>query len=762
MASQVNIGPKIGVDGEADYRSAMSRVISKTQALKAEMNALKTATVDEADAEKQAELVAKNHAEQLEAQKERVRLLTEQLEKCKTATSENSEETNRYRELLANAKTVLNQMEQETGEATDATEEFTDATEDAGEGATSLGTLITANLISDAIVSGLKALANLAKDAAEALMGAAVDAAAYADEILTMSTVTGLSTEQLQELDYMAELIDVSVSTMTGSMTRLTRSMASARKGSEASAEAFKRLGVRTTNADGTLRDSNEVFFEIIDALGQMEDGSERDALMMEIFGKSAQELNPLIAAGSKGMRQFAEEARAMGYVLDDETLGQLGALDDSLQRFENLKTVMRNRLGAAMAPAMERVIDKLIEFADRVDWDTLGEKLGGLLERIADRLIEFLDGVDLDKLADGAMTLIDGIVNGLSWIVEHADEIVKLAGTLGTMLIGGKVVGAGKNAWTTLSALLSGGAKTAAGGAAAAGSGAAAGGGGAAAAGGGGLSGFLGGGWGALALPLMEVVGLGKGAWDYFGTRREMMAGARLGEDASIEEMRANVERLQGVYDEAKKFYDSRQGELYGEMPDGKWLLSQATAEYDAASAALKAAQDELDAALASTSSSAETAGTAVSGELSGLGADASGWGADMAENFAAGFAAGADGTLIPTVATVAGAIAALLHHSEPDVGPLANDSQWMPDLMRSMAAGIRDYSYLVVGQMEALAGDIGSLMPTAGGTSQTMNMGGVTVVFQVQEGQDGRALFEEFSDWLAQGVYKEGAAFA
>ena len=133
------------------------------------------------------------------------------------------------------------------------------------------------------------------------------------------------------------------------------------------------------------------------------------------------------------------------------------------------------------------------------------------------------------------------------------------------------------------------------------------------------------------------------------------------------------------------------------------------------------------------------------------------------MAENFAAGFAAGADGTLIPTVATVAGAIAALLHHSEPDVGPLANDSQWMPDLMRSMAAGIRDYSHLVVGQMEALAGDIGSLIPTSSGAGgQTMNYGGVTVVFQVQDGQDGRALFEEFSDWLAQGVYKEGAAFA
>ena len=741
----VSIGPKIGVDGEADYRSAMTRVINKTNALKAEMNELKTATVEEADAENHAKLIAQNHAEQIEAQKERVRLLAEQLEKCKEKTGETSNETLQYRKELANARTVLNQMEQETGEATDATEELADAEGEAGQGATSLGTLISANLISDAIVSGLKTVAKLAKDVAKAFLDAAGDAAAYADNVLTLSTVTGLSTEQLQELDYMAELIDVSVSTITGSMRKLTQTMSKAASGSEESAEAFKRLGIRTTKADGTLRDSTEVFFEVIDALGKMEDGSERDALMMEIFGKSAQELNPLIAQGSKGLQQFAEEARAMGYVLDDETLDQLGALDDSFQRFDRLKAAVRNRMGAAMAPAATRILDKFMEFAQRVDWEALGDRLGGVLERMADRLIELVDGLDVDKLADGAMTLIDGIVNGLAWILEHADEIVKLAGTLGTMLIGGKVIGAGKNAWTTLSGLLSGGAKTAAGGAAA----------------GGGALTTIGMG-AALALPASLLAAFAKGTADYFGTRREMMAGARLGEDASIEEMRANVERLQGVYDQAKRFYNERQGELYGEMPDGKWLLSQATAEYDAASAALKAAQDELDAALASTSASAETAGTAVSGELSSLGDDASGWGADMAENFAAGFAAGADGTLIPTVATVAGAIAALLHHSEPDVGPLANDSQWMPDLMRSMAAGIRDYSPLVVGQMEALASDIGSLMPTSSGAGgQTMNYGGVTVVFQVQDGQDGRALFDQFSDWLAQGVYREGAAF-
>ena len=97
----------------------------------------------------------------------------------------------------------------------------------------------------------------------------------------------------------MADLVDTSLGTMTGSMTKLTRAMQKARGGNKDAVATFEQLGVQVTNADGSLRDSTDVFFDIIDALGAMEEGTERDALAMDIFGKSAQELNPLIAAGS-------------------------------------------------------------------------------------------------------------------------------------------------------------------------------------------------------------------------------------------------------------------------------------------------------------------------------------------------------------------------------------------------------------------------------------------------------------------------------
>ena len=47
-------------------------------------------------------------------------------------------------------------------------------------------------------------------------------AAEYADNILTLSTNFGIATDKLQEYQYMSELIDTDMNTITGSITKLT------------------------------------------------------------------------------------------------------------------------------------------------------------------------------------------------------------------------------------------------------------------------------------------------------------------------------------------------------------------------------------------------------------------------------------------------------------------------------------------------------------------------------------------------------------
>ena len=139
--------------------------------------------------------------------------------------------------------------------------------------------------------------------------------------------------------------------------------------------------------------------------------------------------------------------------------------------------------------------------------------------------------------------------------------------------------------------------------------------------------------------------------------------------------------------------------------------------------------------------------------------------WGVDMMKSFSDGLISGFNSFIAPAIALVAGELSAQFEHSEPDKGPLSNDSTWMPDMMKSFAEGIRDNRYLVLDEMGALArGMETSFDPTLGmpGGGSSVSYGGVTVVFEVQDGQDGRALFEEFSAYLEAEIAQEEATFA
>lgn len=195
------------------------------------------------------------------------------------------------------------------------------------------------------------------------LAKATIETAKTADEILTLSKITGLSTDTIQEMKYASELIDVSSETMTGAMRKMIKSMDDAQGGSKEASEAFRTLHLSITS-NGRLKDSEQMFYELIDALGKVKNETERDALAMQIFGKSAQELNPLIDVGSKTLKEFGDQARQMGYVMDSNTLDSFGRLDDAMQIFNNQSQSFKNSIAVVMLP----VLTGLFEMLNKID----------------------------------------------------------------------------------------------------------------------------------------------------------------------------------------------------------------------------------------------------------------------------------------------------------------------------------------------------------------------------------------------------------
>ncbi len=192
--------------------------------------------------------------------------------------------------------------------------------------------------------------------AAAGMAAMTISAGKAADELITLSNKTGISTDQLQEMEYAARFIDVELETMTSSMIKLTKNMDNARRGTQEQVEAFEALGVEYKNTDGTLRNAKDVWRDVINALGNMASEADRDAYALRLFGRSAAELNPLIVAGGDALDYYAKEAHAMGAVVKSDTVRALGAFDDRMQQLQAAFKAARSEIAAAFLPVFDRL----------------------------------------------------------------------------------------------------------------------------------------------------------------------------------------------------------------------------------------------------------------------------------------------------------------------------------------------------------------------------------------------------------------------
>lgn len=289
---------------------------------------------------------------------------------------------------------------------------------------------------------------------AKATIDAAKAGAQYADTLLTQSTVTGISTDKLQEYAYAAELVDVSIDTLTGALAKNTRSMSSARTGTGAAADAYAKLGVEVTDANGDLRNSEEVFWDVIDALGNVENETERDALSMELFGRSAQELNPLIEAGADRLAELGKQARDAGAVLSGDTLQAYGAFDDQLRLLENNAGAAKNALGTLLLPALTDLSTKGVEALSQITGainaaegdagkaiDNVLALLPGFMAEVTNLLPEILSFLGslfssvlkaiVENLPSIIQTILEWIPTLIQTLVENIPTLLAFVGSL-------------------------------------------------------------------------------------------------------------------------------------------------------------------------------------------------------------------------------------------------------------------------------------------------------------------------------------------
>ena len=352
---------------------------------------------------------------------------------------------------------VADKLKSSTDKNTDSLDEFGEEAEDSGEKALKLGDIIKANLIGDAIKGGLQALVNGFKELGSAMSDAIANGTAYADNILTLSAQTGLSTETLEKYNAVAELTDVSMETLTGSMAKNIKAMSEAQKGGEKYVEAYSKLGVTVTDANGNLRDSETVYWETVDALKGIENETERDALAMELFGKKAQDLNTIIEMGSEGVKEYTDKAEQMGIVLGQKGLEALGNLDDQMQIFKSTTSGTGNILASAFAPALTDAMGGVNDFAGSIN-GLISAVLSGDSGGIDNAMLEMRQSITgtVRSIRDAIPQMMETATSLISVFVETITMDLPYVMAQGSKILSSLISGISKNINTVVSAVVS------------------------------------------------------------------------------------------------------------------------------------------------------------------------------------------------------------------------------------------------------------------------------------------------------------------
>lgn len=260
-----------------------------------------------------------------------------------------------------------------------------------------------------------KALSGAAAGILGAAVGSAISAGASADDINTMSKQSGFSTEDIQIWKYSSDRIDVSVGDIINSAKKLKKNMVST---SSDVSDAWKRLGVSVTDSNGELRNSTEVFYDVVAALSTVENETERDTLAMTLFGKSADSLAGLIDDGGEAFRQFGQEAKDAGLILDQYSLNKANEFNDAIDTLKAKSAGTFASIGTEIAgmllPFMDdlgQAVSSALEWLRSLDEDQL-KMLGTVLLVIAG--ISPVFGI-ISSIASGVSSVTHAINGAMS-----------------------------------------------------------------------------------------------------------------------------------------------------------------------------------------------------------------------------------------------------------------------------------------------------------------------------------------------------------
>lgn len=438
-----NIGPKIGIDGEAEFRRQISQINTEYKTLVARTKAVTAEFDKNGDAQGKLRATAAQLQKQIDNQRSKVSLLENAWGKAKAKFGDSSIEAQRLEGALYDAQAEVSKLEKElanadtelaaaseafrgaggdAGDFTDSAQDaadkiadfadaadnasgdvdgFSDSVDDAGEASLNFSDILKAGILSDAIMSGFRKLLEGAKDFASGMIESA--AQVQAENAQFEQTFSGFEAAARSSLQAVADEAGITATRMQGSYTKIyafaktagadsEEALGLAQRALEAAADSAAYYDRSIEDATETLQSFLKGNYANDAALGIAATETTRNTAANEKYAKSFQELSEsqkvdvllsMVEAGNKASGALGQAARE-----SDSWENATGELKEAQKQLQAV-------LGT---PVLKNTIPIIQKFTDKMNAAAKSGKLDDLAE---------------------------GIGNTFGWLVDHGDDVI-------------------------------------------------------------------------------------------------------------------------------------------------------------------------------------------------------------------------------------------------------------------------------------------------------------------------------------------------
>lgn len=648
----VNIGPKIGIDGEAKYRAEINNIIQQAKTLDSEMRAVTSSFADNASALEKNTATSRVLTQQISVQEQRISKLSEMLAKSAAKYGENDTKTLKWRQAVNEATASLNKMQSELDQSTNAADDYGDAVDDAQEKTLSFGDVLKANIISDAIINGLQAIVDMFSE----LGSEALTASDSLDKFESTMKFAGFDDAAIQQAksdmqDYAADTV-YDLTTVANTTAQLAAN----------GVENFEELTEAAGNLNAVAGGNADTFKSVAMVLTQTAGAG-------KLTTENWNQLTDAIPGASGVLQQAMLDAGAYtGNFREAMEEGEVSA-EEFLSAIMQLGTTPEAESAAANVDLIEGAIGNLK--ATVTDFITAFLEEGGGKQIITDTIngittafLELTQGVDWESFRTSMQEAFETIV---PLVKQFADFVINNFPVIAGVITGAGVAGLIGNITAAVWALTAAMAANPIG----------------------------------LIITAIAAVVAGLAAW--IATDEEVQARIKAGAEefgAMIESVKVWMQNLDAYLDEVlgnffnvtlpgfintattfvqEKF--TQIGEFFSTLWEGivEGVKSFGDGVVQTAGDIVETVKSAIDDAVEFIKSLPEKAFQ---------------WGADLISGFIDGIKSIDLGAAIEGVANT---ITSFLHFSRPDVGPLREYESWMPDMMAGLAKGILDNQYLL-----------------------------------------------------------------